>query len=321
MKAGQIVAPFQIEIIEIDKPNLAEYPDGTVMIQTKHSAICGSDMPHFVLEQPSDHYPLGKGLSIHEAIGVIVGSKSKKFKEGDEVLALPRHIGGCSEFFLSDENVTIPLVDFHRKDCMLMAQPLGTVIWACRKLDNLLNQDVVIIGQGPMGLLITHMISNLGAKTIITTDLIDFRLDVSQQMRATHTVNAANEDIVTAVKEITDGKMADLVIEVVGHQTETINTCLQLLKRGGTLLAFGVPDDEVYNFHFSEFFRKNIQFIGSVGPDVLNDFPLAMDMIAQRRIDVSPIITHHIPFTEAQKGFEMALHKKNEAVKIVFNYP
>ena len=321
MKAGQIVAPFQIEIIDIDKPDLADYPDGTVMIRTLHSAICGSDMPHFVLEQPSDRYPLGKGLSIHEAIGTIVDSKSKKFKEGDEVLALPRHVGGCSEYFLSDENVTIPLVDFHRKDCMLMSQPLGTVVWACRKLDNLLNQDVVIIGQGPMGLLIAHMISNLGAKTIITTDLVDFRLEVSKQMRATHTVNSANEDIVATVKEITDGKMADLVIEVVGHQTETINTCLQLLKRGGTLLAFGVPDDEVYNFNFSEFFRKNIQFIGSVGPDVLNDFPLAMDMIAQGRIDVSPIITHHLPFTEAQKGFEMALHKKNETVKIVFDYP
>lgn len=321
MKAGQIVAPYQIEIIDMEKPNLADFPEGTVMIKAVHSAICGSDMPHFVIEKPMDRYPLGKGLSIHEAIGVIVDSKSKEFKVGDEVLALPRHIGGCSEYFLSEESVTIPLVDFHRKDCMLMAQPLGTVVWACRKLENLINQDVVVIGQGPMGLLITQMISNLGAKTIIATDLVDFRLEVSKDMRATHTINAANDDIVAAVKEITDGKMADLVIEVVGHQTETINTCLQLLKRGGTLLAFGVPDDEVYNFHFSEFFRKNIRFIGSVGPDVLNDFPLAMDMIAQGRIDVSPIITHHLPFTEAQKGFEMALHKKNEAVKIVFDYP
>ena len=114
--------------------------------------------------------------------------------------------------------------------------------------------------------------------------------------------------------------MADLVIEVVGHQTETINECLQLLKRDGTLLAFGVPDDQVYDFHFADFFRKNIRFIGSVGPDAPNDFPLAMDMIAQGRVDVSPIITHHLPFTEAQLGFEMALNRKDEAIKIVFDY-
>ena len=201
-----------------------------------------------------------------------------------------------------------------------MSQPLGTVVWACRKLGNLINLDTVVIGQGPMGLLITFMLSNLGAKTVIATDLFDFRLNVSKQMRATHTVNAATEDLVEKVKDITDGRMADLVVEVVGHQTETINTCIKLLKRKGTLLAFGVPDDEVYDFHFAEFFRKNIQFIGSVGPDVQNDFTLAMDMIAQGRIDVSPIITHHLPFTEAQKGFEMALHKKNEAIKIVLDY-
>lgn len=321
MKAGQIVAPHHIKIIDIDKPKLEDYPDGTVMIKTLHSAVCGSDMPSFVLEHPADRYPFGYGLSIHEAIGVVTESKSQKFKAGDEVLALPRHIGGCSEYFLSDESVTVPLVEYHRKDCILMSQPLGTVVWACRKLENLLNLDTVVIGQGPMGLLITHMLSNLGAKTVITTDLVDFRLEVSKQMRATHTINCGNEDLVDAVKEITNGKMADLVVEVVGHQTETINTCLQLMKRGATLLAFGVPDDEVYNFQFAEFFRKNIRFIGSVGPDVQNDFPLAMDMIAQGRIDVSPIITHHLPFTEAQKGFEMALHKKNEAIKIVFDYP
>lgn len=320
MKAGQIVAPHHIEIVDIEKPNISDYPDGTVMIKTVHSAICGSDMPHFVLENLPNRYPLGHGLSIHEAIGVVTESKSETFQVGDEVLALPRHIGACSEYFLSNEDVTVPLVEFEHKDCILMAQPLGTVVWACRKLGNLIDLDTVVIGQGPMGLLITHMLSNLGARTVITTDLFDFRLEVSKQMHATHSVNSATEDIVASVKDITDGKMADLVVEVVGHQTETINTCLKLLKRGGTLLAFGVPDDEVYDFHFAEFFRKNLQFIGSVGPDVQNDFPLAMDMIAQGRIDVSPIITHHLPFTEAQKGFEMALHKKNEAIKIVLDY-
>ncbi len=331
MKVAQIVAPRHIEMIEIEKPNLADYPDGTIMIQTVHSAICGSDMPSFTLESPQENYPLGPGLSIHEAIGVVVDSKSEQFQPGDEVLALPRHIGALSEYFLSDERVTIPLAPSQEgaggstmavpKDCLLMAQPLGTVVWACRKLGNLLNQDTVVIGQGAMGLLFTHMLSNLGARTVITTDLVDFRLKVSKQMRATHTINAAGEDAVALVAELTDGKMADLVIEVVGHQTETINQCLHLLKREGTLLAFGVPDDEIYDFHFAEFFRRNIRFIGSVGPEAQSDFPLAMDMLWQGRFDVSPIITHHLPFTEAQHGFEMALNKKDEAIKIVFDYP
>ena len=185
--------------------------------------------------------------------------KSDKFKVGDEVLALPRYIGGLSEYFLSDESVTVPLTDFPRKDCILMSQPLGTVIWACRKLPNLLNLDTVVVGQGPMGLLFTHMLSNLGARTVITTDIVDFRLTVAKKMRATHTINADKQDPVAAVEEITEGRMADLVIEVVGHQTETINECIPLLKRGGTLLAFGVPDDLIYDFHFADFLPKKYQ--------------------------------------------------------------
>ena len=164
MRAGQIVAPRQIEIIDIEQPNLADYPDGTIMIKTVHSAICGSDMPSFVLERPAESYPLGPGLSIHEAIGVVTDSKSDKFKVGDEVLALPRHIGGLSEYFLSDESVTIPLADFPRKDCILMSQPLGTVVWACRKLPNLLMLDTVIIGRDRWDSSF-RMKSNLGART------------------------------------------------------------------------------------------------------------------------------------------------------------
>ena len=144
---------------------------------------------------------------------------------GDEVLALPRYIGGLSEYFLSDE-ITLPLTGFPRKDCILMSQPLGTVVWACRKLPNLLNLDTVVVGQGPMGLLFTHMLSNLGARTVITTDVVDFRT-VAKKMRATHTINADKQNPAAAVEEITEGRMADLVIEVVGHQTETINQCLQ----------------------------------------------------------------------------------------------
>jgi threonine dehydrogenase-like Zn-dependent dehydrogenase len=320
VKAAQMVAPRQIEMIDIHPPDISSEPAGTVLIKTHRSAICGTDMPLFVQDRPASDYPLGLGLSIHECIGVVAASKSARFKEGDEILALPRGSGGLAEYFLSHENVTVPLTKYGRKDCILMSQPLGTVIWACRKLGNLLNQDTVVVGQGPMGLLMTHTLSNLGAKTIIATDLLDYRLAVSKQMRATHTINAAEADVVAVVQEITKGRMADVVVEMVGHQTETINQCLNLVKRGGTILAFGVPDEPVYNFHFGDFFRKNIHFIGSVGPDVQNDFPLAMDMISQGRIDVSPIITHHLPFTEVQRGFELSLHKKDRAIKIILEY-
>ena len=106
MKAGIVVDKGKIEIIEADEPDLAQYPEGTVKIQTELSAVCGSDIPSFVLEQAD--YPGRLGTNMHEAIGTITQSNSDRFSPGDRVLAIPRQIGGCAESFLSHEDMTMP---------------------------------------------------------------------------------------------------------------------------------------------------------------------------------------------------------------------
>ena len=68
------------------------------------------------------------------------------------MLALPGRPGGLSEYFVANEAVTVPLVDFERKDCILMSQPLGTVIWACSKLGNLLESGCGCDGTGTDGI-------------------------------------------------------------------------------------------------------------------------------------------------------------------------
>jgi len=321
VKAAHVVAHRQIEVFETDAPKMEDFPVGSIKVKTRMTAICGSDSPHFVLERQVKDYPLNIGISIHECVGTVTETKSDKFKTGDLVQARPTAgIGGLAEYYISHDNVAVKLVDFDPLDQILMSQPLGTVIWAVRKLGNILNQDTVILGQGPMGLLMTHMLSNLGAKTIIATDTVDFRLATARRMRATHTLNPERGDIVAQVREITDGRMADLVVEIVGHNQQTVNFCLKLAKRLGTVLAFGVPDEDVYAFQYGEFFRKNVTMIGSVGPDSQNDYPLAMDMIAQGRLDVSPLITHHLPFTEIQKGFELFIDHRDQAIKVILDY-
>jgi len=321
VKAAHVVAHRQIEVFETDAPKMEDFPVGSIKVKTRMTAICGSDSPHFVLERQVKDYPLNIGISIHECVGTVTETKSDKFKTGDLVQARPTAgIGGLAEYYISHDNVAVKLVDFDPLDQILMSQPLGTVIWAVRKLGNILNQDTVILGQGPMGLLMTHMLSNLGAKTIIATDTVDFRLATARRMRATHTINPERGDIVAQVREITDGRMADLVVEIVGHNQQTVNFCLKLAKRLGTVLAFGVPDEDVYAFQYGEFFRKNVTMIGSVGPDSQNDYPLAMDMIAQGRLDVSPLITHHLPFTEIQKGFELFIDHRDQAIKVILDY-
>lgn len=320
MKAAQVVARHRIEIVEVEAPSLDAEAEGSLLVRPLLSGICGTDMPQFDLPRTDAEYPLNPGMTVHECIGVVGDSRSSRFREGDEVLALPRGHGALAECYVSHEAVAVPVVPGWPREQLLMAQPLGTVIWAMRKLGNLLGKDAVVVGQGPNGLLIAHMLSNLGVRTIVATDLHDYRLEVSKLMRATHTVNPQRDDPGEVVMDLTNGRGADLVVEAVGHQVESINQCLKMVRRGGTVLAFGVPDDKVYAFRYREFFRRNITLIGTVVPEPQKDFPLAMDMIVQGRIGVTPLITHRLEFEQAQRGLELACNKEDGAIKVLFEY-
>jgi threonine dehydrogenase-like Zn-dependent dehydrogenase len=323
MKAGQIVAPRRIEIIDIPEPTLADAPPGLVKVRIERACVCGSDSPFFAYNHKPEAYPMRPGFSIHECLGTVVETTSPRFREGDFVLALPGDFqGGLCEYFCTPEDRVIPLPrNAVPLEQILLTQPLGTVVWACQKLGNLLDQDVVVVGQGPMGLLFSHMLSNLGARTVIAMDKLDYRLEVSRSMRATHTLNVDRDDPVAAVREITGGKMADLVVEVVGHQVDSLDFCMRMLRRLGTLLFFGVPDEEVYqNFPVGRFFRQNLTMISSVGPNVVPNFSLARDMIAQGRINVAPLVSHVLPFQEMQRAFELFVDRKDGAIKVVLNY-
>lgn len=341
MKAAQIVAPRKVELVDVEEPCLNGISSGMIKVKVERACLCGSDSPKFDYDlsntedlriqrtrsklsdfNASTVYPLRPGQSIHECLGTVVESTSSRFKEGDFVLALPQAQSGLCEYFCTQDMGAIRLPrDLVAKEQILMSQPLGTVVWACQKLGNLLDLNTVVVGQGPMGLLFSHMLSNLGARTVIAIDKLDYRLEVSKRMKATHTIQVDREDPILAVQEVTGGKMADLVFEVVGHQTDTIGLCMKLVRRLGTLVSFGVPDETIYkNFPYGEFFGKNLTLIGSVGPDVVPNFSLARDMIAQSRIDVTPIITHVIPFQEIQQAYELFVDRKDKAVKVVLNY-
>ena len=96
---------------------------------------------------------------------------------------------------------------------------------------------------------------------------------------------------------------------------------MDLVRRLGTMLVFGVPDEEVHaNFPMWHFFRKNLTLISSVGPDVTPNFSLAKDMIAQGRIDVTPLVSHVLPFQEMQRAYDLFVERQDGAIKVFLDY-
>lgn len=319
MLAAHIISPRRLEMIECAPPSLDGVPGEPVLVRLHGGVLCASDFPRYVGGAFNVEFPRPIGDSLHECIGEIVDSRSARFKPGDRVLSIPPDQRGMSEIFLADASMTVHLPTFEPRERLILAQPLATILWAARKLPNLVDLDVAIVGQGPIGLLFTHLVSNMGARRVIALDRIDYRLAVSRQMRATHTVHVDRDDAVAAMRELTDGAGADVVIEAVGHQIESIHLSFELAKKHGTVLLFGVPDAAFYPLPAFDMLIKNLRVIGSIHPNVQRDVPLAFDMIVQGRIDVTPLITHRFPFREAQAALDLAIDRRDEPIKVLLS--
>jgi len=319
--AGRIHLPGQIELIEIPEPELPHQSDGPpqLIFQPECACLCGSDLPFF--EMTGEFPDPVVGHSLHEMIGAVVETAGTRFRPGDRVLAVPNDQVGLFERFVVAEEQVIPLDSRVPEETALLAQPLGTVICALKKLPEILDKDVVVVGQGPIGQLFCAALSNLGAREIIAVDLLESRLAMSPQMGATHTICNAADDACAAIKELTGGRMADIVVEAVGHQDQALNLCIDLCRDYGRILYFGVPPATIDGVRWRELFRKNLTVHSSVFPDFRRDFPLAMRWIGEGRVDISKIITHRFPLADIQTAFETFRDRRDGAQKVLVEFP
>ena len=321
MFAAQITGPSRIEIVDVPEPALADAASGTkqILFQPELTCLCGSDIPFFLR---GDEQPAPKlGHSLHEMIGTVVATNGTRFKPGERVLCVPHQQLGFFERFVISEERAIPLDSRVPEECALMAQPLGTAIYALKKLPSVLDKDVAIVGQGPMGQLFAAALRNLGAREIIAVEPLASRLKNSPRMGATATVCNRDEDPIAAVGRITDGRMAEIVIEAVGHHEQALNLCIDLCQHSGRILYFGVPPQHLDRVRWRDLFFKNITVHTSVDPDFSRDFPLAMRWIGEGRIDVSKVITHRYRLDQIQTAFETFRDRKDGALKVLVEFP
>jgi alcohol dehydrogenase len=219
------------------------------------------------------------------------------------------------QVYTSHEIYCYPLKNGATKE-MIAAQGLGTVLRLARKLGPVIGKTVVVVGQGQNGLIATRLMAQFAAKHVIAVEPLEYRRTIALASGATHA--ATPEDALALIHSLTEGRGADIVIEMVGHNQATINTCMDYVRCSGIVAAFGVPDDAVYNtFEFSKFFRKNVNLIASVIPDPDTDFPEAVALIEQGRFSTEGIFTHTMPLAEVQRGFEIASQYLDNVVKLV----
>jgi L-iditol 2-dehydrogenase len=209
-----------------------------------------------------------------------------------------------------------------KPELAVLCQPVGTVIYAVHKLGSVLGKSVLVVGQGPIGLGFTDLLSRAGASQVIVSDVVDARLDLAKRIGATDTVNATREDVVERVKELTGGAMADITVEACGLP-ETCNQVFQALKVKGTCVIFGMPHGEpVFPFEWATMYNRlpniivtNSARAGEVFPAVVT----CVDLVAKGRIDLSYLVTHRVPFDNVGEAYELFSRRNDNAVKVLIN--
>jgi threonine dehydrogenase-like Zn-dependent dehydrogenase len=323
MKALQVVGPRKFRQVQETYPDLKTAGTDHILVQPAWVSMCGSDIPFFTGGKRLKSYPLPVGAPIHECVGQVIESTSNLFQPGDQVIAIPEGDQGLAEFFVAQATKVVKL-PFNTKDngtaCLI--QPLSTVINAVDRLGDIKGKSVAVVGLGSIGLLFCWLLKKRGASRIVGIDPIKHRCQAAERFGGDHVIPARSLEVLHAARQNTGTwDPPDICIEAVGHQMETLNDCLALVKQRGTVLAFGVPDQPIYAIEYETFFRKNVNLTACVTPNWSEYLATSRDIFMESRDALETLVTHRFPVRDTAQAFELYEKHEDGILKALIKMP
>lgn len=325
---------------------------GEVVVRVKAAGICGSDLHNYRDPSFSFYRTAGPRLSGHELAGEVaaIGEGVTGLAIGQRVGVEPRHLVGCghcrwcrrgdyhlcptrgrrgeehlsstgfAEYSLEPAFNVYPLPDQVDLIEASILDVYACAVHALRLAPVNPSKTVAIQGAGAIGLTALELFKIGGAKKIIVCDVVDAALEMATRLGADAVVNSAKVNAVEAVRDLTDGEGADVVIEAVGGTAPTFGPDISMAARGGTVLVIGMYNNP-QNFDIREAQAKeiNVQLCNSYSLwDGVPEFKIALDLMAAGRLRAKELITHTFPLDQIKEGFEAAANKaKSGAIKVV----
>jgi len=320
MKAARLVGPKLFEFVDIETPAPS---DGQCLIKLERVSVCGSDIRHgYGPIMPEEHYPMNPGSPCHELAGIVVESKTDDFREGQRVITIPyRGTGGLCEYIVSDPTRMALLPDTGSLDEWVMCQPSGTVLYSCRQMGSVLGKNVLIMGQGSIGLSFTMLVSRMGARSVMVADLLDYRLEKSKEFGSTHRINPDKESLSEAVSEITGGVGADITVEAAGYP-DTLNMAFSQIRQFGTIIIFGIQTDKYVPIEHNYWMEQQPHIIPTTGARSGDPITQIKDMVSLKErgwADPGKLLTHTMGFSEVQNAYDMYEQQQDNVIKLVMN--
>ena len=342
MKAAVVKSNSNIEIKNIEKPPVGP---GDMLVKMRACGICGSDVEKVFGKYGQPSMRLG-----HEPAGIItqVGSEISNFSVGDRVFT-HHHVAcysdDCHECSHGNETMCKRYYESNLEPCGLadeyvvpewnvnhggvlnipanmsfeeaaMIEPLACCIRAWNKFKHQKNDSVAILGVGPTGIMHVLLAKLYGFGKVFCLDLNDYRLNFAKKFE-TITIHSGNTNALEQIKSETANQGVDVVI-VSTSSLNALKDAVHFVRKGGTIVMFGVPSKGAnVDLDMSEVYSKGITIVNSYAASDV-DTTHALDLISNKQIDVSQLITHKYNLQECQQAFAHAKSGDN-AMKIIIS--
>jgi len=342
MKAAVVKSNSNIEIKNIEKPPVGP---GDILVKMRACGICGSDVEKVFGKYGQPSMRLG-----HEPAGIItqVGSEISNFSVGDRVFT-HHHVAcysdDCHECSHGNETMCKKYYESNLEPCGLadeyvvpewnvkhggvlnipdsmsfeeaaMIEPLACCIRAWNKFKHHKNDSVAILGVGPTGIMHVLLAKLYGFGKVFCLDLNDYRLNFAKKFETT-TIHSGNTNALEQINSETANQGVDVVI-VSTSSLSALKDAVNFVRKGGTIVMFGVPSKGAnVDLDMSKIYSKGVTIVNSYAASDVDTIH-ALDLISNKQIDVSQLITHKYNLQECQQAFVHAKSGDN-AMKIIIS--
>jgi L-iditol 2-dehydrogenase len=338
MRVAMYYSNSDVRLEEMPVPQIGP---GEVLMRVEASGICGTDLLEW--------YRLHKAPLVlgHEVAGVIeaVGAGVKQYKVGERICAA-HHVpcntcryclsghhtvcdtlrqtnfdpGGFAEYVrlphINVEQGIFPLPDEMSFEEATFVEPLACVLRGQRLARFQPGQTVLVIGSGVAGLLHIQLARASGARYIMATDIVDYRLDAARKLGA-DVATHAREYRPTSLRQAAGGCLADLVV-ICSGATSALSQGLESVERGGVVLFFAPtkPDVTISTSINDLFWRNEVTLTSSYG-GCPGDYAAALELIKAGKIRVKEMITHRLGLAETGLGFQLVARAQGSLKVII----
>jgi L-iditol 2-dehydrogenase len=343
MKAAVLTGIKQFEIRQVPVPKIAK--DNDVLIRIKTVGVCGSDVHYYSTGRIGSQIVKFPFIVGHEAAGIIeqIGKNVTKVKPGQRIaidpavycgncdqcksgrvntcrnllfLGCPDQIEGClCEYIVLDEKCCFPIKDNMSFEQATLSEPLAIAVYAVERSILKPMANVAILGAGPIGTSVFHVLRTKKIGDIYITDKINERIEMSRLLRPKWCGNPNSTDI---VKEITqmEPHLMDMVYDCSGDENAILEA-VKLLKPGGNLVLIGIPEVDEISFPIHQL-RRNEITITNIRRQA-HCTQKALDLIDQQKINLDSMVTHRFTLEETLEAFDLVANYKDGIMKAMIH--